>query len=369
MKYTGRPDYQHARPEKTGLLITNLGTPDAPTAPALRRYLGEFLWDPRVVEFPRPLWWLILHLIILRIRPRASAKTYARIWTEQGSPLMLHSKAQLAGLREKFSAQGLSHIEVDFAMRYGSPSIESALLDMQAKNITELLVLPLYPQYSGATTASTFDAVARVCQKLRWMPELRFINQYYDNPLYIAACARQIKQYWSSHRPGQMLLFSFHGLPRRYLTCGDPYHCQCHKTARLIAGKLNLPASQWQLSFQSRFGREEWLQPYTDETLQAIGSQGVKSVDVFCPGFSADCVETLEEIDMLNRQVFLSAGGEQFQYIPALNDSRHHLEAIYQLAIKHMQGWPRSHAGYDPNQHAQAKLSTQTRAKSLGATA
>ncbi len=339
MKYIGKSDYDHAATQKLGVLITNLGTPDAATPTALRKYLGEFLWDPRVVEFPRPLWWLVLNLVILRVRPKSSAATYAKIWTENGSPLMVHTKAQLAGLKNKLNQHQLDHIEIDFAMRYGSPSIESALLNMQNKNITRLLVLPLYPQYSGSTSGSTFDALANVFKKLRWMPELRFVNQYADDTRYIDACANRIKKHWASQQQGQVLLFSFHGLPKRYLTAGDPYHCQCYKTARLIAQKLELEDKQWRLTFQSRFGREEWLQPYTDKTLEAMPKEGIKSVDVFCPGFSADCVETLEEIDMLNRDIFMQAGGESFNYIPALNAIDEHIEALYQLILKNLQGW------------------------------
>ena len=366
MKYLGKSDYNHASSEKLGVLITNLGTPEAATPAALRKYLAEFLWDPRVVEFPRPLWWLVLNLVILRVRPRKSAATYAKIWTDEGSPLMAHTKSQLAALKEKFIAHNLDHIEVDFAMRYGKPSIESALLKMQDNNVTRLLVLPLYPQYSGSTTGSTFDAVASTFAKLRWMPELRFVNQYPDDEKYISACASQIQRYWATHEQSQVLLFSFHGLPKRYLLAGDPYHCQCYKTARLIAEKLQLNEEQWKLTFQSRFGREEWLQPYTDKTLEAMAKDNVKSVDVFCPGFSADCVETLEEIDMLNREIFMQAGGEKFQYIPALNDNEDHIEAIYQLAINHMQGWDDA-TSYDEQDDQQRKAASQQRATLIGA--
>ncbi len=367
MKYLGKSDYNHASSGKVGVLITNLGTPEAATPSALRKYLREFLWDPRVVEFPRLLWWLVLNLVILRIRPRRSAETYAKIWTQEGSPLMMHIKSQLTALKQKFAANNLQHIEVDFAMRYGSPSIESALLKMQDKNVTQLVVLPLYPQYSGSTTGSTFDAVANTFSKLRWMPELRFVNQYLDDEKYIGACASQIKQYWSAHEQSQILLFSFHGLPKRYLLAGDPYHCQCYKTARLIAEKLQLNKDQWKLTFQSRFGREEWLQPYTDKTLEAMAKESIKSVDVFCPGFSADCVETLEEIDMLNREIFLDAGGEKFQYIPALNNNDEHIDAIYQLAINHMQGWNAVSSEFDAKNNDQEKAVSQQRAKEAGA--
>ena len=365
MKYIGKSGYSHTTPEKLGILVTNLGTPDAPTPSALRKYLAEFLWDPRVVEFPRPLWWLVLNLIILRVRPRKSAATYRKIWSEQGSPLMVHTQAQVTGLRKKLSEHQLEHIELDFAMRYGSPSIESVLLNMQNKGVTQLLVLPLYPQYSGSTTGSTFDAIANTFKKLRWIPELRFINQYADDDQYINACANRVQSFWQSHQQSQVLVFSFHGLPKRYLLAGDPYFCQCHKTARLIAQQLQLDETQWQVTFQSRFGREEWLQPYTDKTLEMMPKEGVKSVDVFCPGFSSDCVETLEEIDMLNRDVFMQAGGESFQYIPALNDSDEHIDALYNLIMQHMQGWPL--AANRQTELQQNKQYQQQRAIQMGA--
>ena len=367
MKYIGRKDYNHDSVEKVGLLVTNLGTPQAPTSSALRKYLAEFLWDPRVVEYPRLLWWLILHLIILRIRPRFSAKAYAKIWMEEGSPLMVHTKALVTAIKNKFARQQLAHIEVEFAMRYGQPSIESVLYELHKRNVTKLVVLPLYPQYSGSTTGSTFDVVAKVFEQLRWVPELRFVQHYADDENYISACAQQIKQYWAEYSQSEKLIFSFHGLPKRFLTEGDPYHCQCHTTARLIAEKLELNDQQWQLTFQSRFGREEWLKPYTDKTLESLAKKGTTSVDVFCPGFSADCVETLEEIDMLNRDVFMRAGGKQFQYIPALNAEEVHVEAITQLAIQNMLGWEQIKAGYNEEMRRQEKVQSQQRAKSLGA--
>ncbi|MEM8844065.1 MAG: ferrochelatase [Pseudomonadota bacterium] len=367
MKYIGKKNYSHASVERVGLLVTNLGTPEAPTAPALRKYLAEFLWDPRVVEYPRPLWWLILNLIILRIRPKRSAETYAKIWTKEGSPLMAHTKALVASVKQHFTQQQLEHIEVEFAMRYGQPSISSALHKLHEKNVTKLVVMPLYPQYSGSTTGSTFDAVAKVFEKLRWVPELRFVQHYADDPVYIDACSQQIKNYWASHQQSDKLIFSFHGLPKRFLLSGDPYHCQCHKTARLIADNLGLSDSQWQLTFQSRFGREEWLKPYTDKTLEKLPAEGVTSIDIFCPGFSADCVETLEEIDMLNREIFMDAGGQQFQYIPALNAEPAHIQAVTQLALRNMQGWEQVSSNYDEAKDRQLKMKSQQLAKNTGA--
>ena len=368
MKFIGRNNFDHSDAEKVGLLITNLGTPNAPTVSALRKYFAEFLWDPRVVEYPRILWWLILHLVILRVRPRIKAESYAKIWTDQGSPLIVHTRSQLDALQEKFRTKNnLKHIEIDFAMRYGQPSIESAIIKMQQQGVTRLLVLPLYPQYSGSTAGSTFDAVAATLAKLRWMPELRFVNQYADDAAYINACGKRIQQYWKQHSRGDKLLFSFHGLPKRFLLDGDPYHCQCHKTARLIARRLQLDEHEWQLTFQSRFGKEEWLQPYTSDTLEALAREGVDSVDVFCPGFSADCIETLEEIDMENRNLFMQAGGKQFQYIPALNDSVEHINALSEIALTHMQGWAELRSDYNIETHTEKKQATQQRAKNMGA--
>lgn len=368
MKYIGKDDYNHSHTEKIGILITNLGTPDAPTPKALRKYLGEFLWDPRVVEVPRPIWWLILNLVILNFRPRMSAATYKKIWTDAGSPLLVHTKAQASALREKVIKHfGENLCEVDFAMRYGQPSFASALEKMHQKNVTRLLVMPLYPQYSGSTTGSTFDAVSKVFTQLRWIPELRFVNQYADDANYIQACTKQITNFWQQNTQSEKLIFSFHGLPKKYLLQGDPYHCQCYKTARLIAEALQLQEHQWQLTFQSRFGREEWLQPYTDKTLEQLGKQGVKSLDVFCPGFSSDCVETLEEINMLNREIFLEAGGGSFQYIPALNANAEHVDAIFNLAMQHMQGWPQVNQEYNLATAEQAAVQAQQRATALGA--
>jgi ferrochelatase len=260
----------------------------------------------------------------------------------------------MEGIKQQLKARGLEHIEVECAMRYGQPSIESALHKLQAKNVTKLCVLPLYPQYSGSTSGSTFDAVAKTLTQLRWVPEFRFIQQYAGHADYIKACADQIQQHWQTHPRNEKLVFSFHGVPKRYLMSGDPYHCQCHKTARLIAQQLELTDDQWMTTFQSRFGREEWLQPYTDKTLEKLGKEGVQSLDVFCPGFSSDCVETLEEIDMENRDIFIEAGGKDFKYIPALNSTPEHIEALTNIAMAHMQGWPAlDEASDSPQQEAE----------------
>jgi len=331
--------YSHESLPTTGILLINLGTPDAPTPAALRRYLGEFLADPRVTEMPRWLWWFILHGIILRIRPRRSALKYQKIWTEAGSPLLSISQAQSQALQKVVDAHFVGPIRVALGMRYGNPSIAAALEQLRQANARRILILPLYPQYSGAATGSSFDAVADVLKRWRWVPDVRFISHYHDQPAYIRALAEQIKNYWSKQGTPDKLLFSFHGIPKRFFIAGDPYHCECHKTARLVAAQLDLNEEKWQVVFQSRFGREEWLKPYTDHTLTALGKAGLKRVDIICPGFAADCLETLEEISQENRQIFLQAGGKAFHYIPALNDNVEHIQALLDLVIQHTQGW------------------------------
>lgn len=307
----------------TGILLVNLGTPDAPTTKALRSYLAEFLWDKRVTELPRFFWWLVLHGVILRIRPARSARLYEKVWTENGSPLLSISKAQAQALQQKLGEE----FKVVLAMRYGNPSIASGLEEL--RNVERIVVLPLYPQYASATTGSSFDAIADVLKTWRRIPDLRFISHYHDHSAYINALITQIKSYWNEHGVPNKLLFSFHGIPKRFAIAGDPYGDQCHKTAKLVA--LGLEIDNWDVVFQSRFGREEWLQPYTDHRLIALAKEGIKRVDIVCPGFSADCLETLDEINRENREIFLEAGGEEFHYIPALNDSDEHIEALVQI--------------------------------------
>jgi len=338
---TDNNQYSHDHPAVTGILITNLGTPDDPTTAALRRYLAEFLWDPRIVDMPRPIWWLMLHGFILRVRPSRSAASYRTVWTDDGSPLLSISKKQLEALRQSLPQQ-LSQpgsVVVELGMRYGNPSIPSALEKLRKANAQRILVLPLYPQNSCSTTASTFDAIAATVKKWRWLPEFRFINQYHDDADYIEALASSIRESWSDREQPEKLLFSFHGTPKRFHTEGDPYFTQCHQTARLVAEKLGLNEDRWQLTFQSIFGREEWLKPYTIEVLRELGAAGVKSVDVVCPGFSADCLETIEEISVENRDAYLEAGGGKFYYIPALNDRDDHIEALVNLVRKSTVDW------------------------------
>jgi len=342
VNYKNTTDYQHGDALKIGVLMVNLGTPDAPTKKALRVYLKEFLSDPRVVEpeFPRWIWWLVLNGIILNIRPKKSAEAYASIWDEvgEGSPLMAISKAQHHAISQHFSQNNIE-IVTQLAMRYGNPSIKAGLAKLKAQNVDRLLVLPLYPQYSAATTASIFDAVTAELQSWRLIPETRFINHYHDHSGYIDALAHSVKNHWQVHGQPNQLLMSFHGVPKRYLINGDPYHCECHKTGRLLAEKLGLSKDQYQITFQSIFGREEWLKPYTMDTLKALPSEGHKHVQIICPGFAADCLETLEEIAVENKGYFIDAGGEKFSYVPALNTEPDHIRFLADLITKHAQTW------------------------------
>jgi len=361
-KFKGVENYVHGSDSCLGILITNLGTPEAPTPKAIRKYLKEFLWDPRVVEIPRPIWWLILNGIILNTRPKAKTEDYKKVWTDEGSPLLVIGKQQRDALQSKLNQLCAGPVKVELAMRYGQPSIASGLESLKAQGARRVLLFPLYPQYSASTTASTFDAVANEFMQQRWMPELRVINNYGADGGFIDACATQIRDHWNKHTQSQKLIFSFHGLPKRNLELGDPYHCECHETARLIAEKLNLNEGQWQLTFQSRFGKAEWLKPYTIKTMEELPAEGVKSIDVFCPGFSADCIETLEEISLENRDVFISAGGERFSYIPALNAEAAHIDALANIVMQHAQGWPESSSNY----RTEDKETIKQRAMNIG---
>ncbi|MDA9014745.1 ferrochelatase [Porticoccaceae bacterium] len=336
MKYMGQTEYDHdgASPRQ-GILLCNLGTPDAPRPAELRRYLKEFLSDPRVVEIPRLLWWMILNLIILRIRPRRSAKLYQSVWTEAGSPLMLYSQEQVKAVKQRL-AEKYGDIPVVLGMRYGNPSMASAIKQLTDQNVRDIIVLPLYPQYAGATTGSTFDAIAKTFTQLRWVPELQFINGYHKSEGYIQALCTTIKRHIDEHGQPDKLVFSYHGTPERYLKNGDPYHCFCHQTTRLVREKMGLEENQVMTTFQSRFGREPWLQPYTDKTLEQLPEDGVKHVAVICPGFSSDCLETIEEINMEARESFIESGGEHFHYIPCLNDDPAHIDALVSILEKRL---------------------------------
>jgi ferrochelatase len=364
MAFQKEPPFKHGQSAKTGVLYCNLGTPDEPTAPALRRYLAQFLGDSRVVEIPKAIWLLILHGIILRVRPAKSAAKYASIWTEEGSPLRVWTDKQAQGLQVALNNKG-HHVAVKYAMTYGSPSIQSQIDALKLEGATRILMLPAYPQYSGTTTAPVFDAVYRWGLKSRNLPEFRFVNHYHDDAGYIAALAQRIQKNWAQHGRAEKLVMSFHGVPERTLQLGDPYHCECYKTGRLLAEKLGLSSDQYMVTFQSRFGKAKWLEPYTEPTLISLGQSGTQSVDVVCPGFTGDCLETLEEISMEAREAFLHAGGKTFNYIPCLNDEPAWVEALADIAAQHMQGWPTMSSQVAHQEAANAK--SRELALSLGA--
>jgi ferrochelatase len=365
MTFAPEPTFTHGQPAQaasaTAVLYCNLGTPDAPTAAALRPYLAQFLSDQRVIEIPKAVWWFILHGIILRVRPKKSAAKYASIWTDQGSPLKVWTAAQAAALAATLQTRGHG-VSVHYAMRYGNPSIASQLDVLKAAGATRILVLPAYPQYSGTSTASVFDAVYSWAAKVRRIPELRFVNNYHDHPGYIAALAARVRAHWAAQGRADKLLMSFHGVPERTLHLGDPYHCECHKTARLLAEALGLGKDQYVVTFQSRFGKAKWLEPYTEPTLVALAQGGTHSVDVMCPGFTGDCLETLEEINMEAREAFLHAGGKNFSYIACLNSSPEWLEALGDIAQQHLAGWPTQAA---PD--AQTQAASRAAAIAMGA--
>ncbi|HEY1131790.1 MAG TPA: ferrochelatase [Roseateles sp.] len=345
MRFLPEPPQRHgaapAGPLDTdvAVLLCNLGTPDAPTAPALRRYLSQFLADPRVVEIPKLVWALILHGIILRVRPAKSAAKYATIWTPEGSPLKVWTEKQAKLLQGHLGERGL-RVRVVHAMRYGQPAIAATLDALKRDGIRRVLVLPAYPQYSGATTASVIDDVARWALQTRHLPELRFVNRYHDDAGYIGALAQSVREHWQREGRGDKLVMSFHGMPERTLHLGDPYFCECQKTGRLLADALGLKDGEWLVTFQSRFGKAKWLTPYTEPSLVKLAKAGTKSVDAICPGFAVDCLETLEEIAQEARDAFLAAGGQRFAYIPCLNDRPVGIRALADLAQRHLQGWP-----------------------------
>lgn len=366
-RFESAPQYEHGLPESLGILLVNLGTPDEPKPGPVRRYLAQFLSDPRVVELPRFLWWLILHGVILRVRPARSAEAYAKIWTEQGSPLLLYSQDVAAALNEQLSARLSGAVHVELAMSYGQPSIEDALNRLHEKFVRRVLVLPMYPQYSNTTTGSVFEGVTKALAKRRWIPEFRFINHYHDARGFISALAASVRDHWDMNGRGERLLFSFHGVPRRTLLSGDPYHCQCQKTARLVAEALELAEDDWYVSFQSRVGREEWLKPYTDETLESWGKAGVGDIDVVCPAFSVDCLETLEEISMEGAEQFAEAGGGKLRYVPCLNVRDDHVAFLSRLIEKNVAGWPESSADWSASDVASELEKSRRRAAAMGA--
>jgi ferrochelatase len=360
------PPYTHDRSPKVGVLLINLGTPDAATAAAVRRYLAEFLSDPRVVEIPPAIWKPILHGVILRVRPAKSAQKYAAIWGQGGSPLLVHSvkqKVLLQGcLGERLKALGLpsDFAPVELGMRYGNPGVAGAMDRLRAQGCDHIVAVPLYPQYAASTTAASMDAVYAYAQHARRMPVLRAVGGFHDDPGYIRALAQVVNDYWTAHGRPDKLVLSFHGLPRRVLDLGDPYHCHCHKTARLLATELGLGPEQYAVTFQSRFGKAEWLKPYTAEVLAALGKAGTGRVDVFCPGFVSDCLETLEEIGIEGKATFLGAGGREMRLIPCLNEHPQWIAALAELVLREIVGW------VSPPD-AEARAATLARAKAMGA--
>lgn len=339
MSFKKEPAYQHGQAPKTAVVLVNLGTPDEPTAGALRRYLGQFLSDPRVVEIPQLIWKPILHGIILRVRPAKSAAKYASIWTPDGSPLRVWTEKQSSLLQGYLGEAGHSLL-VRHAMRYGQPAIGQVLDELKAAGATRILLVPMYPQYSGATTASVLDEFYRWGLQIRNLPEVRVVQRFHDDAGYIESLAQTVEKHWKTHGRGDKLVMSFHGMPHHTLLKGDPYHCECHKTGRLLAHRLGLTEEQYLVTFQSRFGKAKWLEPYTEPTLRQLAQKGTRSVDVICPGFVGDCIETLEEIAMEAKAAFLSEGGQGFQYIPCLNDEPVWIKALTQLVLRHMQDWP-----------------------------
>ncbi len=368
-RYTSSLPFSHRSAPTTAILLVQLGTPDRPDAAAVRRYLREFLSDPRVVEIPRLAWWPILHGLVLPTRPRQSARKYETVWTPDGSPLAIHTRRQASMLRGALGDLGLD-VEVVHAMRYGQPAIGPTLRALRDKNLARLLVLPLYPQYSGPTTASVFDAVTRELGQWRNLPELRLARGFHRDPGYISALVASIRGLWQASGRSDKLVLSFHGLPRRNLDLGDPYHCECLATARLVANELGVPADDVVVTFQSRFGKARWLEPYTEPTLQAMAKKGVRSVDVACPGFVADCLETLEEIDQEVRHAFLKAGGKTFRYIPCLNTSADWIRALADLAQRQLEGWPVKRLAPELTERREAlRAERETMAKARGARA
>ncbi|MBV8645798.1 ferrochelatase [Paludibacterium sp.] len=353
--------FRHDFQPRTGVLLLNLGTPDAPTPAALRRYLREFLSDRRVIEIPRWLWCPLLNLVILTVRPRQSAQKYARIWQPEGSPLLLETLAQRDALRAELARRGHGDMAVACAMRYGNPSIASALETLRDQHVDRLLLVPLYPQYSAASTASALDGVFAALAGQRNLPELRTLRHFHDHPAYIGALARQIEADWQVNGRPDVLVMSFHGMPKRTLALGDPYFCECQKTARLLAEALGLAPDAWRISFQSRFGRAEWLPPYTVDVVRELARAGTRRVDVVCPGFVADCLETLEEIGMEVRAEFEAHGDGRYRYLPCLNHNSDWIAALTDIIAPHLSGWT------PLNQEDSSER--QTRAQAKGATA
>lgn len=370
MSLSPEPPFEHGAQLKTGLLLVNLGTPDEPTPAAVRRYLKQFLSDPRVVEIPRLVWWLILNGIILNTRPAKTAAKYRSIWTKDGSPLAVYTRRQTQLLKGYLGERIKSPLVVEYAMRYGNPSLGAGIAKLKAQHCDRILVLPLYPQYASSTTGTVMDELGRVFSTLRNVPGLRVVRSFHDHPLYIDAIVKNLLAHWMKvgrpdFRNGDKLVITFHGLPRFHLDKGDPYHCHCHQTARLVAEQMGLAKDDYVVTFQSRFGKAEWLKPYTDATLEKLGKSGTARVDVICPGFAADCLETLEEIAMEAKDTFLHAGGKTFNYLPVCNDTEPFVHALAAVAQENLSGWVSRE--WDRDAAGQANSASAARAKALRA--
>lgn len=355
--FLGHKNFSHEYRPAVGVLLVNLGTPDAPSPKALRVYLRQFLSDPRIIELPKILWQILLNFVILPTRPYRIAKLYSRIWTKEGSPLLVITMAQAAKLRAQLALTFGTPHHVEVGMRIGNPSIKSALEKLKERGCTRVIILPLFGQYSSTTVGSAMDAVFDELKTWRWVPEIRTINQFHDHPGYIKSLANNVRTYWEKHGRAEKLLMSFHGMPMRYVLAGDPYHCHCHKTGRLLAEELGIAEDQYQVSFQSQFGKEEWIKPATDATLKDWANAGLASVDVICPGFIADCLETLEEIEEENKGIFLSNGGKKYHYIPAVNDGAEFISALVNLIEENSGSWLEPLVRWDEGKYqAEAKL-------------
>jgi len=330
MKFKGEQNFQHENEQKKGVLIAYLGTPDSPDVLSVRRYLKEFLSDPRIIEVPKIIWWFVLNIFILNFRSFNSARLYKSIWTDGGSPLLVNC----IKIKEKVQKSLPSNYQVALGMRYGNPSIKSALNELKEANCRDIEVITLFPHYSATTVGSIFDAVSTEIKSWRWVPSVKFLNSYHDNPLLIEILSERIKKSFDSQGKPDKLVFSYHSIPKKYFDSGDPYHCLCQKTSRLIAEKLSLDEKDYITAFQSRFGPSEWLKPYTSETMKSLPKEGIKSVQVVSPGFGVDNLETLQEIDIENKEYFEDAGGENFHYIPCLNDDDDHVEFLISLIGK-----------------------------------
>lgn len=365
MRYLPEPEFRHDTILKTGILLVNLGTPDEPTPSAVKRYLKQFLSDPRVIEIPKAIWWFILNGVILNTRPKKSAAKYAKIWMPEGSPLLVHTKRLAQLLRGYLGEKIKSPLVVVPAMRYGNPSLISAVQELKAQHCDRILLLPLYPQYACSTTASSVEMVFDALKQYRNLPALRVVRHYHDHPAYINALASHTLSYWAKHGKPEKLVISFHGVPRFTLEKGDPYHCECQKTGRLLAEALGLIKEQYVVSFQSLFGRAEWIKPYTEPTLKELAKKGVSRVDVICPGFPIDCLETLEEIAIECKAAFLAAGGKEFNYIPCLNENDPWVKALSQIAEENLHGWVDQDWAKGSTQVS--SQNTLIRAKTLGA--